>query len=634
MRTTPPMRRNALVAAVATLAACLFACGAPAEPPPNPELSGVEPDVALAIERARAAVLEHPDSAAAWGRLGERFRRGEWSAEAERCFLEAERLEPRAFSWPYLAARAAGTREPERAVAAYSRAIAIDSRYVPVRIAIADRLVQLGRRDEARRHLDAALAHARDSADVHERLGQLALAEQDWERARDAFERAVATAPDHGPAHRSLARAYFALGRPELARRHADIAERLPHFRTIDDPRASFDKTPMGSVGHLEAGKRALRAGDLEGAVHAFSKAIELDPACSSARYRLAMTHVLAGRREDAVRHLRAYRELQPDSPDYSIGMAEMHTAFGELDAAAGYWRQSLEIRPDSATAHFALADVLSRTGRATEAERHVRWSLAIAPNEPGPRFLLGALLDRDGRDDEARTELERAMRLDPGCPRVREYLGAFVLREGDPERASEILAEAERLDPTVATRINLGIARIRAGRPGEAIAPLRAATTTDPGNAKAHAAIGRALAGTGDDRGAVAAYREARRLAPDAVNPMRRLARALATSPDDAVRDGAEAIRLAEHVVFALRKTSPEALDTLAAAYAEAGRFDDAVRTARRAIAVADRRGDDALAAEIGERLELYARNRPFRAAPPEPSPVLEPGSSVVASS
>jgi hypothetical protein len=80
-----------------------------------------------------------------------------------------------------------------------------------------------------------------------------------------------------------------------------------------------------------------------------------------------------------------------------------------------------------------------------------------------------------------------------------------------------------------------------------------------------------------------------------------------LATSRDDQVRDGAESVRLAERACGLVGRDDPKPLDTLAAAYATAGRFDDAVTTADRAIQAALSRGDAHYAAEIRSRLQRY---------------------------
>ena len=90
-----------------------------------------------------------------------------------------------------------------------------------------------------------------------------------------------------------------------------------------------------------------------------------------------------------------------------------------------------------------------------------------------------------------------------------------------------------------------------------------------------------------------------------------RGLAWILATATEPYLRDGERAVVLAERVVAA--GASASTLDTLAAALAESGRFDEAIAMADRALAILDSTSGD-FAAEIMGRRELYLRERPFR--------------------
>ena len=92
------------------------------------------------------------------------------------------------------------------------------------------------------------------------------------------------------------------------------------------------------------------------------------------------------------------------------------------------------------------------------------------------------------------------------------------------------------------------------------------------------------------------------------------RLARFLATTADDELRDGERAVHLAEHATEMTGGQVSPVLDTLGTAYAAAGRFDDAVRAASAAGTLATGSGDTALAGEIEQRLALYQAGEPFR--------------------
>src|SRR5205807_1274334 len=99
---------------------------------------------------------------------------------------------------------------------------------------------------------------------------------------------------------------------------------------------------------------------------------------------------------------------------------------------------------------------------------------------------------------------------------------------------------------------------------------------------------LGLALHEDGQDAAAQEQYREAVRLDPTWPEAANRAARRLATDPEARVRDGTFALKLATHACQATAERQPFFLDTLAAAYAETGRYDDAVKAARKALALA----------------------------------------------
>jgi tetratricopeptide (TPR) repeat protein len=94
----------------------------------------------------------------------------------------------------------------------------------------------------------------------------------------------------------------------------------------------------------------------------------------------------------------------------------------------------------------------------------------------------------------------------------------------------------------------------------------------------------------------------------------LNRIAWILATSSDADLRDGARAATLAERAVRLTNREDAASLDSLAAAYAELGRYDDAATTVREALVLARKKGDPAIAPELESRLGLYQAHQPFR--------------------
>jgi len=112
----------------------------------------------------------------------------------------------------------------------------------------------------------------------------------------------------------------------------------------------------------------------------------------------------------------------------------------------------------------------------------------------------------------------------------------------------------------------------------------------------------------------ALAHYREALRLWPDYADALNNLAWLLATSPEPKIRDGRESVRLAEKACELAGRKQARFLGTLDAAYAESGRFAEAIATAKKAREQALAAGEKDLAAAALQRQHEYEAGRPFR--------------------
>jgi len=160
----------------------------------------------------------------------------------------------------------------------------------------------------------------------------------------------------------------------------------------------------------------------------------------------------------------------------------------------------------------------------------------------------------------------------------------------------------------------NLGRALFREGQIDEAIACWQKTLSIHPDDADADASLGDALLRKGLVRDAVAHYERAREIAPGAPSTLNSLAWVLSTSSDAQLRNGPRAIQLAQQADRLAGGKDPVFIRTLAAAYAESGRFNDAISAAQRALQLALAKGDQALASRLRMDLDLYRMNFPRR--------------------
>jgi len=205
-----------------------------------------------------------------------------------------------------------------------------------------------------------------------------------------------------------------------------------------------------------------------------------------------------------------------------------------------------------------------------------------------------------------------------PSNGRARSNLASVLIDQGRLAEAEPLLREAIRLKPDYADAYaNLGVAYVAEGRYADALPLFERAVALAPDYPALWRNYGETLASLGRFADAARAFRKVLPSSPDDPDLLESLAWILATAPDASVRDGKSAVDLARRAER-LAAGAPNVLDTLAAAYAETGRFADAIATAEQALALARTRGAADLIPAIELRLDLYRHGQPYREPPP----------------
>ncbi|MDG2123701.1 MAG: tetratricopeptide repeat protein [Verrucomicrobiales bacterium] len=229
--------------------------------------------------------------------------------------------------------------------------------------------------------------------------------------------------------------------------------------------------------------------------------------------------------------------------------------------------------------------------------------------------YFIANTLRAKGEMAEAVVAYERALEFQPGQPRVHLDLGtvlAGMRRHGEAVGHLEVAVTTNPND--VDTRRRLVLAMVNARRAKEALPHLELLVEVEPNDPTAQLLLAKSLKSNGRPAEAKAAYGQALELRPGWALAANELGWMLATHPDASVRDGAEAVRLATVANEATRGQEPAVLDTVAAAYAEVGRFDEAVAVVEDGLETARGRGSAALVAMLENRLKFYRSGRPFR--------------------
>jgi Flp pilus assembly protein TadD len=259
-----------------------------------------------------------------------------------------------------------------------------------------------------------------------------------------------------------------------------------------------------------------------------------------------------------------------------------------------GYWRDSItlwtraaELDPRNDVATYNLAVAFGEAGRDQEAMKWYEQTLALVADHDLARRSLttlqakGAERDADrlaaaGRVAEASDQYRRVLAMDPRRAHARAALGVLLTKRGEFDAAATELERA--LDD--------------------------GAKDVEVPNALAFVLLRR-----GDEQRAAAVLARGTAEHVDNVNLKHNLARLLATASDPQVRDPGRALQLAEEVCEKTANEDPRALDTLAAAYAANGQFDQARAAAARAEMLARQRGDLDTADQIAAHARSYRR-------------------------
>ncbi|MGD0017255.1 MAG: tetratricopeptide repeat protein [Verrucomicrobiia bacterium] len=309
----------------------------------------------------------------------------------------------------------------------------------------------------------------------------------------------------------------------------------------------------------------------------------------------------------------------RPSNPRAHNNLGVALASQGRVSEAIAEYSAALRIKPNYVDPHNGLGAALASQGKVSEAIAEYAAAVRLRPDDADAHYNFGIALVRQGNMSEAIEQFEQALRLGSDDADVHNNLGVVLARTGRLQEAIRQFYLVLRIKPDDAeAHYNLGNALLDSGKVPESIKQYEQVLHLDPDSTEAHYNLGDALYQLGNVSEAIAQYREALRLMPDLAPALSKLAWILATDGNANFRSAGEAVQLAERLC-AVTAGDPQAdaLDVLAAAYAEAGRFTDAVRTAQKAMDLAAATGQQELARQVQERLRLYQTGRAFHEKP-----------------
>jgi tetratricopeptide (TPR) repeat protein len=558
---------------------------------PPPDLSQVEPQVRALIESAHEKLASDPESAEAWGYYGSVLIVHEFLSEAIMAYETAAHLDPSDFRWPYQVAARLSAEEPMASLEYFERALRARDDYAPLHVRYGGIQAQMGRTDAALASYRRAVELDRRNAFAHAGLGKCLLDVDNQEQAKRHLYRAIRLNPRCRPALSATADYWRRAGDLDEADVYAARAAGVADTPAPDPVLTAVERMGVSTTAVLSRADALVYAGRTAEARLEIRKLVQDNPASSQGRRALGRLFLDEGEYEQALEQLRAALEVAPEFATARLDLAYALTQMKRFDDARQEYETVLAANQASAEAHRGLAVCLAATGNVPDAVKRFR----------------------------------RAVELDPEDRQTRVGYGKALYYTGDDEAAIEVLvpeanAAGDKLDKLAVEAVGFaGLALGRSGRHEEAVALLARATKAMPTRADLRLGWAGALVGSGRDAEAVKVLQQGLDLNPRAGRIALQLTLLLSTSAQDAVRDGQRAVRLGEQWVRSTQGRRAAVLDALACAYAEVGRYPDAVRVAQRALAIASEGDRSELAASISQHLEHFRQGKPYH-KPPSP--------------
>jgi tetratricopeptide (TPR) repeat protein len=323
---------------------------------------------------------------------------------------------------------------------------------------------------------------------------------------------------------------------------------------------------------------------------------------------------VEADRLDEAVRCLESALKRDPTLAEARINLGLAFRKQGKLNEAIACFNELIQRGQDSAKVYYNLVVALGEQKNYDEAIKCLSKVMTLDPTYPNVQYIMGTLLLSAGRPNEAVAYFNEMLKQNEKPVEAHYNLAVAFGMQKRPDEAIIHFTKVLELDPNYPEVHNkMGLALLETGRINEAVAHLSEALRTSKDLAEVYSNLGTAYSQMGKYDLAIENWTKAAELKPNNISALNNLAWALATVDDASVQDANRAIDYAQRVCEMTGYREPQLLDTLAASYALAGRFEEAVTTAQKAIDAAKARGQEEIASKIERRLELYRAGKRY---------------------
>ena len=320
-------------------------------------------------------------------------------------------------------------------------------------------------------------------------------------------------------------------------------------------------------------------------------------------------------RLDEAISHFKKALSITPKMPEAEDNLGKAYLNKKKYNEAVVCFNEAIKRNNNSAETHYNLATALIMLHKYNDAVKHLTKALKLDPNCPDARSRMGTALLGSGRIEEAILCFNELLKQNKGSAEIHYNLGLALSAQRKYDDAVKHYAKALEMDPKYPyAHDRIGVALLATGKLDEAIEHLKEGLATSPDQAETYTNLATAYIKQNRYEPAIENWTMAVGLKPNDVAALNNLGWVLATCGEVTTENANKAIKLAQHACELTGYNDAEFLDTLAAAYASAGRFDEAKATAEKALNIAKETGRENLAVEIQERIKLYEAGQPYR--------------------
>lgn len=277
-------------------------------------------------------------------------------------------------------------------------------------------------------------------------------------------------------------------------------------------------------------------------------------------------------------------------------------------------WSHAVECNPGDYASHSGLGNALIEAGRLDDAASSYQRALKINPLLARANLVVGMNLLRLGRLNEAEGCFQRVLMVEPQSAAAHSSLAYVFLCKGELQQSVAHYITAVTIAPDASNYCGLGNALLQSGDLPKAIESYHRALAADPKHQDANVGLGMTYTRLGQIDAAAGCYKQVLAENPQHLPAINNLAWLLATSRQDSIRNGTQALALAEYALQLPGGSKPHLLHTLAAAWAETGQYDKAGQVALQAATMANAQGNAALAQQIMNERKAYLAGSPWR--------------------